>query len=179
MTANNKTRISTGLAIAAVMLALLGFWLMGLNGKPLTKYELTPHGILHLELPLNGSDDVHQILQTWGNDGIEVAWLNCIWDFLFMLVYTLAFIASLRWFAQHRSGFGGRAAQWLLGIAWWPAALDVLENAGMMYWLKTREVPQWSAHVVFAASSFKWLLVAIFIAYALIALFLPNNNRTQ
>lgn len=173
---HSKTSVVS--VLFSIALAIAAFILMGYNGRPLTHYAETPYGILNLELPNGGQQKVAAILQNWGADGKAIAWENCCFDFLFMVLYSFAFAMALKWLKENKTGRTASIAGWLFGIAFWPAMLDIIENVGMMYWLHYTKIPEWTVRLVTSASLFKWLLVIVIIGFSAIAVLQPSHKKS-
>lgn len=173
----SPTRVSIIRLILSIALALAAFLFMGYNGHPLTQHPESPHGILNLELPFGGKAKVEAILAEWGEAGRVIALQNCYWDFPFIAIYLYAFVTVLKWLKENKTNKTSSFALWLYRIAFWPAVLDVIENIGMMYWLKFNEIPEWTVPVVTSASAFKWLLVFLIIGFSTIAFFQPSHKK--
>lgn len=115
--------------LAATLAALAWMALLRWQGAPL--FEWLPQGIVTLELPAT-PERARQLVDALGERGRAIARLQVQLDFVFLLLYPLAFATALRALAARAGGFAGRACRVLARAIWLAGALDAAENLAML-----------------------------------------------
>jgi hypothetical protein len=154
--------------VIAITGTLMMVYIMLVTGKNLDT-PATPNGILNLEFAYNQSK-VDTIITAWQPTPtihrIQEAKINTYWDFLFLffygfLFYCVTLFLQKKFAATPLAGYGNTMLQLSL-IA---PLLDVVENIFMLAILNG-SYANWYMPIMVTASTLKWLLVILIIAYS-------------
>lgn len=143
---------------------------MAKTGSSLKTPE-TPYGIINLELASSGFE-TNEIVNTWKQvpvpDIVANAKINTWLDFIFIFFYSLLLFYCCKVIAVNSSGFINNVGNRIAGSALIAGFFDILENTGMFMSLNGHIS---NVNTIFTAvfSYSKWLLVALAVAYILIA----------
>ena len=152
---------------------------MSMHGAPLRVAEITPYGIVDLELA-GTPDRVTAILNAWGPGLIKRAVVNTRIDFIFLTCYGLFLFgvvqATARWFA----GRWAKAGIWLSRAMIIAALFDAIENILMLKMLNGSLGKELVASTyMFASVKFLLLLVGItYILFSILARLFSRNKAT-
>lgn len=145
------------LFIVWVLFVAFFFWMTRLDDQ--LKAVGGGAGILDLQFAFT-AEQGRQILQNWGAAGRDLARRGLVWDWVYPLVYALAFGASL----LRLSGPEDRWRKILILLPLWTILFDYGEN--LLHWQVLRTYPILDGSQIRLASIWavvKWLLVGVMI----------------
>ncbi len=138
------------------------------SGAPL-KTSVTPAGILHLEFAYT-ADQVQHVLAAWpsGQNSflINPARLNTWLDFAFILSYAILLYQLCLWIAFNHPKLYV-IGKWMATSSLAAAALDVLENVGML-WSISGSISETNSIFTFTCAAMKWLIVIFVLVFILV-----------
>ena len=150
--ASARLRLSWFASVAAAVGYAL---LLRAQGEPLMQW--LAHGIVTLELP-GTPERASQLVDTLGERGRTIAILQVQLDFVFLLLYPLAFSLSTALLAAHVGAVLGRACAVMTRAIWLAAPLDAIENVSMLRMLAGHTATPWP-QVATACAVLKFALV--------------------
>jgi hypothetical protein len=148
--------------VALVLLAVLGV----LDGE---LQDTGGPGIIEFELAYT-SDRAREILEQWGSDGRDAAYVSLILDYVYIVAWALFFslacvaVAARQW--RERWARTGVAVAWLALIA---GVCDMVEDAALMATIASDGAQPWPL-VGGLFATVKFALIAVAIVYILAGL---------
>ena len=133
-------RRGRALWIASVAAAIIYAVLLRAQGAPLA--EWLANGIVTLELP-GTPERARQLVDALGERGRAIATLQVQLDFVFLLLYPLAFSLSSALLAPAAGPMLGRACALMTRAIWLAAPLDAIENLAMLRMLAGHTATPW------------------------------------
>lgn len=126
--------------IASVIAAVAYSIFLRAQGAPLMQW--LEHGIVTLELP-GTPERAMQLVDALGERGRAIAILQVQLDFIFLLLYPLAFSISTALLATHVGPTLGRVCSVMSRVIWLAAPLDAIENVSMLRMLAGHTDTPW------------------------------------
>ena len=153
-------------AIALLLVAFaLATGVLVYSGAPLVN-ETAPLGIVSFQLASTGAAAAGMI-GAWGSEGQAAAFLNLLVDYPYLVIYGALLVLLCRRAARRMSRYAALGRFCVHG-AWCAAAFDATENAALIAQLNGT-ASDVAAALAFGFASLKFALLAIVIAYLLIA----------
>jgi hypothetical protein len=138
-------------------------------------------GVLQMQF-MRTSERAAEYLALLGPQGIDAAQLGLYLDFAYLVLYALAVSAACIVVAARAAELGrtglaamGRRIAWFAPIA---AGCDAVEGVALLVVLGGNVDQPWPA-LVFGFAAVKWALVAVAIAYVIVALVLVLRRREE
>jgi hypothetical protein len=168
-----------GLQVLGFFILMLGVGALALPS--LGRMDMRGVNILDLEFISTSAGALEQVNRL-GPDGVDAAKTSLYLDFPYLITYALALSAACAVLAARAAERGsaglaaaGRAIMWAAPVA---AALDVIENVSLLRVLGGHVDQPWPA-LVFGAASVKFALLAVVVAYVILALALVLPRRVD
>lgn len=152
--------------LAALILTLATMNLLRQQGAPLL--GPLPLGILSLEVPATAAR-ARELFDALGDHGRAIAVRQVQLDYVFLLLYPLAFAMALVRLAPLASGRIGRWCATLARRVWLAGLFDAIENAAMLRMLAGATGSPWP-EVSTACAAVKFAIVAVALLALLAAL---------
>lgn len=150
--------------LAALIATLAYMALLRQQGAPLLQW--LPAGILTLEMPVTPERAQHWI-DALGARGHAMAVLQVQLDYVFLLLYPLAFATALARVAPLAAGVVARACRAGARAVWVAGALDAIENFAMLRMLDGETATPWpQLSTACAAVKFAIVLAALLMLVA-------------
>jgi len=153
-----------GLWLASVAAAVAYSVFLRDQGAPLL--EWMTRGIVTLELP-GDPETAQRLIDALGERGRAVATVQVQLDFVFLLLYPLAFSTSAALLATQVRGLVSRACDVTARLVWLAAPLDAIENLAILKMLAGYTATPWP-QLSTACAAVKFAIVGI-AALALVA----------
>jgi hypothetical protein len=141
--------------LASLMAAIAYSLMLRQQGAPLL--ALVPHGIIGLELP-GTPERALQLMAALGEPGHAIATRQVRLDFVFVLLYPLAFSTSCALLAERLRGLAQRACAMMAWSVWAAAPFDAVENMALLRMLAGHTDTPWP-QISTACASLKFALV--------------------
>jgi len=151
---------------------------MSYQGAPLRIPEVSPHGIINLELART-TYHATNIYRAWQPNLIDTANTNTLLDFVFILCYGTFLFASSYLFMGRSEGWMLRLNKWICAAALIAPLFDVIENVLMFRTLSghfSKEVI--ASTFIFAAVKFMLAAITLlFLIYSTVSLLIKKQEK--
>jgi hypothetical protein len=149
--------------------------IMAVEGAPLKIHEVSPYGIVNLELAGTISKAA-SIYQSWQPNLIDTAITNTFLDFIFILLYgTFLFTASYS-FLKKNQGWLKKVNQWVCIGSLIAPVFDVIENVLMFRTLSGHFSKEVVASTFFFAA-IKFILAGLTILFLIFSQVTVSNKK--
>lgn len=132
--------VRRGLWLASVVAALAYSVFLREQGAPLLDWMT--RGIVTLELP-GDPETAQRLIDALGERGRAIAMVQVQLDFVFLLLYPLAFSTSAALLADQVRGLVARACDTMARLVWLAAPLDAIENLAILKMLTGYTATPW------------------------------------